>query len=294
LELQSQLHVGTCYASYSFGGYQYALPVDASAQVCAFNPKNISRASLPGDWEEFLVLMSDKKFSSKVLWPLCPTDLWCSFLTLASQLGNKTSSDVFDEDGLNVPLSLEALDLLKQLTERVPRQCLNMNPVETLVTLGKGKNHLISPLLFGYNNYCRKDDGQIEFSNALGLKGQHPSSLLGGAGIAVSSKSRNYSEIAGFLRFIMRDEVLSGPYFEAGGQPSLRSSWSSTPLNIDTTGFFSKTIDTVANAYTRPRLPGFSSFQMEAAELMHRSIRGLSGLSMLSVINDLYHQHCNV
>jgi len=292
LEIQSRLHIGPCYTSYTFAGHQYALPVDAAAQCCAYNPKGIGQANIPNNWEDYLYLMKDSKFNNKVLWPLCPTDMWCSFLTLAAQLGKNEGDHVFDGDGLNVELSLGALDWLKKLTKNISLQCLNMNPIETLISISRHEDHMFSPLIFGYNNYCRKGYRGLEFSNVFGFKGEQPTSLLGGAGIAVSSKSRNYSELAGFLRFIMRDEIMSGSYFEAGGQPSLKSSWSSDTLNQYTSDFFSKTNDTIVNAYTRPCLPGFSTFQIEAAELIHGAIRGLSDAAIVREMNLLYQKHC--
>ena len=293
LENQSQLHIGPCYASYAFEGHQYALPIDAAAQCCAINAKQITPAYIPTNWEEYLDGMRDRNFSKRVLWPLCPTDLWCSFLTLMAQLGRKNNCDVFVEEGLNVELTLEALDLLKQLTENVALECMNMNPIETLVKLAEEDYYLFCPLIFGYNNYSRSGSGQIEFANALCHKGQLASSVLGGAGIAVSSKSIHHIEIKEFLQFIMRDEILSGPYFEAGGQPSLKSSWSSNILNDRTLDFFNMTFDTINSAYTRPRFAGFNSFQNEAAQLMHGTMNGFSGATIVRAINNLYHMHCH-
>ena len=118
-------------------------------------------------------------------------------------------------------------------------------------------------------------------------------SLLGGAGIALSSKSNNFDEVADFLTFFMQDEILSGPYFKAGGQPSLKSSWESNTLNAQTSDFFNRTIDTIVNAYTRPRLAGFNIFQFEAAELMHGMLTSSSKGSIIQAINKLYHMHCS-
>ena len=172
LEQQSQLQVGPCYASYSFSGHQYALPVDASAQFCVLNPKLLNWDSTPGDWDEFLELLEDRGFKKKVLWPLCPTDLWCSFLTLAAQLAKKTSAKVFDDQGLNIAISSEALDLLKRLIEGIPSQCFNLNPIQVLDILSSQNEYALAPLIFGYNNYSRPGFGGLEFSNAIELKGE--------------------------------------------------------------------------------------------------------------------------
>jgi len=294
LEKQSQLHIGPCYASYSFSGHQYAIPIDASAQFCALNPKSISRAGTPCDWEEFLELMRDPEFKGKVLWPLCPTDLWCSFLTLAAQVAKKTTSKVFDGQGLNIAVSREALDLMKRLIEHIPQLCFDLNPINALDMLCSQNEFAFAPLIFGYNNYCRPGFGELEFSNAIGLKGEEPLSLLGGAGIALSSKSENHYEIADFLRFIMQYKIMSGPYFNAGGQPSLKSTWESNTLNARSSNFFKNTIDTIAHAYTRPRLPGFNTFQFKAAELMHGTLRNSSEESIIKAIIKLYHEHCSL
>ena len=45
-------------------------------------------------------------------------------------------------------------------------------------------------------------------------------------------------QCAEFMQFVLRDEILSGCYFEYSGQPSLVSSWESGALNKQSNNFF--------------------------------------------------------
>jgi len=292
LQAQSILHVGLCYESYTYAGRQYALPVDAAAQFTAFNSRIIAKSDVPRSWSEYLELMRAKHVARQVLWPLCPTDLWCSFLTLAAQVAGITSQKVFNEEGLNIEIASEALELLKRLTDDLVVECWDLNPIQTLELLSEPDHYSFSPLIFGYSSYSRKELGETLFTNAIGLKGQDPTTLLGGAGIAVSSMSHFKIEIADYLKCIMSEDILAGPYFEAGGQPSLLSMWNSDVHNTTIADFFQNTLDTMNHAFVRPRVNGFHVFQVKAADLIHKRIRHTSAAFIVGAMNELYRAQC--
>ena len=297
IDEQSQANIGSTFESYSFGDSQWALPIDAATQVSAYNPKLISQSSLPTNWDNYIELMQTASFRTKVLWPLCETDVWCSFLTIAAQLGNDQNKSVFSSDGLNHDLAVEALALLRQLTEHVSKDCWKMNPINTLELMSNaGSQIAFSPLLFGYNNYSRPDGKAqlIEFLNAVSFKKESPVALLGGVGIAISVQSNHHQELANYLQFIMREEILSGSYFDAGGQPSSKSAWMSNEINTRTAGFFSNTIQSMENAFVRPRVPGFNIFQERAAKLINEGLTGKSSSEeqIIHSIDKVYNDCC--
>ena len=64
------------------------------------------------------------------MWPIKPVDAISSFNTIAANLGNPINS----KEGVFIELSLanSILEMMKKLADLVPRECLSMNPIETL------------------------------------------------------------------------------------------------------------------------------------------------------------------
>ena len=118
--------------------------------------------------------------------------------------------------------------------------------------------------------------------------------LLGGVGIAISAKSKQNQELQDYLHFIMREEILSGSYFDAGGQPSTKSVWMSSDINARTAGFFSNTIESMENAFVRPRVVGFNIFQEKAAKLIHDGLteKSVSEEQIVRSIDEVYRNCC--
>jgi len=77
--------VGASYSSYSYNGHQWALPIDAAAQVSAARVDLMAAAgySIPTKWEEVIEL---SKNTGKVAMPLTPMSILGAFFTLCSVL----------------------------------------------------------------------------------------------------------------------------------------------------------------------------------------------------------------
>lgn len=292
LNEQSQVHIGVCYESYSYKGRQYALPIDGASQFSAYNPMVLSPLAVPHNWTEYLDIMFDPHFKNKVLWPLCTTDFWCSFLTIAAQLAERNGVEVFNDEGVSEVLAYETFEYLKQLTEGIPEQCWSMNPIGVLECMTNTSECGFSPLLFGYSNYGRNREGNVEFLNAISLEDQRTISLLGGVGIAVSSKTKYKNEITTYLGHIMKNEILLGAYFDAGGQPSLAEVWNSKKHSKATSNFFCNTLETMQNAYVRPCIPGFNDFQERASEFIHAHFKTQSARTLGEKVNVLFRKSC--
>ncbi|MGD9328645.1 MAG: extracellular solute-binding protein [Cyclobacteriaceae bacterium] len=289
LSEQSDLHIGKTYLSYNYHNHQYAIPIDAAAQFSAFNDISISRHEIPKTWDQFTEMMSQTSFSEKVIWPLCPTDFWCSFLTISAQYAGKDKK-VFNSSGIDPDFALKTLILLKTATENLPKESWKLNPIQGLELMKKGR-YSFAPLLFGYISYSQKAS-PLQFSNALAIDSQIPVSLLGGVGLAISAYARNKKECAEFMQFFLRDEILSGCYFENNGQPSLLSSWNSGVLNKESKNFFAHTMASMNNAFVRPRIPGFNKFQESAARYLHENFRRTREIRLIEHLNHLYTIHC--
>ena len=101
-----------------------------------------------------------------------------------------------------------------------------------------------------------------------------PTSLMGGAGLAISSKTKRMAECLAFMQYILSEEIQKGLYYQEQGQPAHLSAWLDGDNNRDCSGFFSDTLETMRNAYVRPRYKSFNRFQEAAADYVHEIITG--------------------
>jgi len=284
LNKHESLHIGHSYPSYTYEKSQYALPIDASAQFTAFNSQMISKASIPTTWEDYLDQLKDSKFKNSVLWPLCPTDLWCSLLTVCAQIDG---GDFF-EQGFKREIVFQGIEHLKIHTSGLNPICWDSNPINALEQM-KQNNFAYSPLLFGYAHYSNKSTS-IQFTNPIAFNPDYPLTLLGGVGIAVSSYSPHREVLTEFLTFLFQHSSIDA-YFLAGGQPSLKEVWKNNAYNESTHDFFLNTSKSMENTYIRPKKPGFHRFQKEASELFHAQYRSVSTKNMVSLLANLYTKH---
>jgi multiple sugar transport system substrate-binding protein len=266
----AQQSVGASHASYRHDGRQWALALDAAAQVSAWRPDLL--AAPPATWDETVALAAE----GRVLFPAGPTDAFASFLTLAANRGSACGAtpDVLleREDGLAV------LDLLLSLTRRIDPACLDLNPIDVLERMAHpGARAAFCPLLFGYTNYARTGfrPRRLRFGGFARVAADDPSgSLLGGAGLAISAHSPHPEEAAAYAAWTCRAAAQRGPYLEAGGQPGNRVAWEDPTADALVGGFFSSTRETMERAWVRPRHPGWLTVQDTGMRVVHAFLAG--------------------
>src|SRR5207247_11359421 len=104
--------VGRSHESYTWDGHQWALAIDAAAQVAAWRPDILPEP--PTTWVQVLQLAKE----DRVLWPLKPVDAICSFFTLAANRGPPcaVSEDLLirQDDGLAI------LELMLEVSRYLP------------------------------------------------------------------------------------------------------------------------------------------------------------------------------
>ena len=97
--------------------------------------------------------------------------------------------------------------------------------------------------------------------------------LLGGAGIAVSARSKYLNEAAHYASWIGSAEIQNSVYVEEQGQPANIIAWQSDFANGFTHDFFYNTMDTLSNAFVRPRYSGWPAFQKYLGEVIHAYLK---------------------
>lgn len=256
--------IGGSHESYAFEGHQWAAAIDAACQVAASRPDLL--AEPPRTWDDVLALARE---SGRVAVPLKPIDALSCFLLLCANQGQEPLRDgrVVEER-----LGVHVLGQLRELAALVPAPCLAQNPIEVLSAMIGGDEIVYCPYVFGYSNYAREGYAprRLAFHDipAAGERGC-AGSTLGGAGIAVSTRSAHVEEALAYVQRLASPECQRTTYVLAGGQPGHAAAWDDEVANRVTGGFFRDTRRTIDSAYVRPTHDGIADFQNAAATAVH-------------------------
>ncbi len=259
---QKENSVGQSYASYTWEGHQYALPLDAAAQVSAYR-KDLLEA-LPTTWGEVLTLATENP--QKVAIPFVPVHAYSSFYTLCSHFSEgivwSDGSDLSEEAGV------KALEILTELLAVANKESKDMDPINMLDKMCQGNEIIYSPLVYGYSNYAR--EGYAKYVVNFGDMPRHESqqspkgSMIGGVGLALSTKCQEREAAIEFMKFVAPAEAQKGLLFDAGGQPGHKQAWEDSRVNELSNNFFAGTLETLMLGSMRPRFAGYVDFQAEA------------------------------
>ena len=218
---------------------------------------------------------------------LCPTDCLCTFLSLTAQFGSPIAEG--NKKLVDKETGLRALELMRRMRDEFHEFCLNWNPIQLYDYMCQYDDIAYSPLAFGYTNYSRKG-----FRNNILTFGAAPEThhaVLGGAGIAVSSHCTLQAEAAGYAAWLTSAGIQSTMYVTEQGQPSSLKAWKSKNANFLTHHFFSNVLDTLREAYVRPRYNGWTSFQTSLGETVHRFLKEDS--DPMKIMEQLQHDYDN-
>jgi len=268
-ELKEQ-SAGPSFTSYNYRGKQWALPIDAAMQCASNRPDLFGNTAVPKNWPEVFELahlLKQKKL--QVGMALCPTDSLCSFLTITAQMGSPITEG--NEMLVNREIGLKSLELMRNMRDRFHVNSLNWNPIQLYDHMSTHDDIAYAPLAFCYTNYAR--DGfrknKLSYHNVPGIK----NAVLGGAGIAVSAKSRYINEAAQFAAWVCSAEIQHTVYVSEQGQPSNIVAWKNDFANRLTHNFFFNSMDTLMNAFVRPRYSGWPVFQTYLGEMVHAFLK---------------------
>lgn len=291
---QKEESIGQSFASYHYNDHLLALPIDAAAQVAAYRKDLMDRYSLsaPTTLDELESMYEQVPKGKYVGIPLCPTDIWCTFLTLSAQYSNGT---FFTENGIDSETGVQALDTIRKWIPYIHPRSLDINPIQMLDFMSTSDEVVYVPFIFSYSNYSRQQfDGKaITFGNVPVAGPDTPSAILGGVGIAISAQSRNKEEALSFIRFILSEDIQKGLYYREGGQPAHNSAWIDKTVNKDCNNYFLNIRKTLDDAWVRPRVKGFNRFQEQAADHLNASVKkGDASKRTIEDINKLFGELC--
>jgi len=282
--------VGPSFQSYRFHGQMYALPVDAAALVAVSRDDFIKKLNLvlPKKRDNLFDFYKNLPQDHSVAWPLCPTDLWCTFLTLCAQ---DSGRDFIENYSIDEKTGSSVLDEIKRHLEFLHPESIGWNPIQILERMGESDEIIYSPFLFGYTNYSRKGykKNLLRFGNSPVNPKHDVSTILGGVGLAVSANCQNKEMAAKYVSYVASSKTQKGIYTRNGGQPGNLRAWESHDNNELCNDFFLNTIDTMNKAYVRPQHKGWNQFQEMGADLLHNGIvKDISSGQLVKDLNLLY------
>lgn len=282
--------VGRSQQSYEYDGRHYALAIDAACQVSAARADLLAGLDVahPVTWTDVFDLA---RRTGRVGFPFEAIGVYSSFLTICAHLGAEPAATA--EQFVDPAAGARALALLAELATLVPEWCHELNPIGLLDRMASADDVVYCPLAYGYTNYSRDGyaDRPVVFRDIPCVEGFPPrGSCLGGAGLAVSSASKEQAAAMAYARWVASPEVQRTEYVRAGGQPAARSAWDDVAANELTRDFFTGTRATIESAYLRPRHPGFPDFQTKAAGLLREAVLSNAFDSAAEQVNELYRQ----
>jgi multiple sugar transport system substrate-binding protein len=279
---------GPSYPAYHFGGHQWALPIDAAAQIAGWRADLLEREGLrvPQTWDEVFTLAQVRPgFVSLPLWPL---DTLMCFFTLCANVGDPC----FTRPGCLVRRETGeyALDMLRRLREAAALQAATENPIAVWERMSSTDETAYCPLAFGYSNYARAGyrANLLSFGLVPSAGKGAVGATLGGAGLAVSARCAHREIALQYASWVASRECQRTLYVHSGGQPASRSAWLDESSNGCANGYFRATLPVLEEAFVRPRHAGFVRFQNVAAEVLTRHLNGdLSAASTLDGLDDV-------
>ncbi|PYQ45698.1 MAG: ABC transporter substrate-binding protein [Acidobacteria bacterium] len=281
--------VGASYRSYYFEGHQWALPVDAAAQVAGYRADLLEANgfTVPQTWEEVLSLAKFRRgFVSPALSPL--DSLMC-FFTVCANLGEPPFHG--SEQVVGTEIGQQALERLRILSEHSFEGALAANPIAIWERMSSSDDIAYCPLAFGYSNYARLGYRSKLVSFApIPSSGRGPvGATLGGAGVAVSASCRHLDLTLEYVSWITGKECQRTLYVESGGQPASNAAWLDAHANKLTNSYFAATLPVLQNAWLRPRFSGFEYFQIKALTIVGRFLGAqISSRETLNQLDELY------
>ena len=279
--------VGKSHASYNVNNKQWTLAIDAATPIATWREDLASqqRIQIPKTWQELLELTK----TGKVAFASVPIDTLMHHYTLCTALG----ASVFESKTEVAPRSImiEAIRIYKQLIDLAPAYCLEKNPIKMAELMTRTDEIVYSPFNYGYSNYSKNNyaDNILKAGGLVTFNGKRLRSVLGGAGIAVSSKTKHAKIAMKYAEFNATEKVQSGFYFDFGGQPGHRKSWLNEETNKKSNNFFIDTLQTLDEALMRPQYYGYMHFQDEASPIVHEAISGKISIEIaVDKMNSIY------
>jgi multiple sugar transport system substrate-binding protein len=270
---------GPTWASYTVGGQQWAIPIDAATQVSVFRPDRLD--DVPRDWAGVPAAARRHRTALCLGGPH-------AFLTLLAMCAPAGPGDLLDP-----PRAAAALDILRAVWAAAGQDLSHADPIAVHEALAAGTVSYC-PLAYGYASYARPAAGRhaLAWADAPTFGSARPGSVLGGTGLAVSAPRRpDRAEVLRFLTAFLAPEVQAGLVPAHGGQPAHAAAWASPAVDQAWGRYYSSTRRSLDAAWVRPRADGWIALQDHASARVRAAITGpASTHETITLINASYRE----
>jgi multiple sugar transport system substrate-binding protein len=284
-----QNSIGQSFASYVYQDQLLALPIDAATPAPSWRADLMERAGVqpPQTWGE-LVALARRKLA---IIPGFNADLFLHFVMLVNALGAAPFAS--HEEIAPLGAMQNALELLRELTEPMPRDIFELSPILAAERMTTTDDFAWNACAYTYNNYARSGFARkpLQFGNLPSLEpgGAPLRSVLGGTGLAISTKCKNIPVAVDYTLFVAYGNTQKTIYVQAGGQPAHGAAWSDRFTDELCGGFFNATRAAQAEAIVRPRYSGYVPLQTQGGVALQEYLRdGHSLAATLDKLNSLY------
>jgi multiple sugar transport system substrate-binding protein len=291
LDEMAQSSIGATFQSYCYDNRLLALPIDAATPAPSWRPDLLERAGVspPTNWNEAVALARRKM----AVIPAFNADLFLHFLMFIKALGANPCTDA--EQIAPSDVMLAALNLLRELTEPMPREIFEWNPIQVAERMTTTDYFAWNAFAYTYNNYARDSFARVRlrFGNLISIESKGPPlrSVLGGTGIAISSNCSKVEAALDYACFIAAGTTQRTLYVNAGGQPSHRAAWGDLTADLLCGGFFSGTRNTQEEAFVRPSYSGYVPLQTNGGNALQETLRdGRDARQVIEKLDALYRQ----
>lgn len=284
-----QRSIGRAFDSYHYEGRHWALPLDAATQVAACRPELLD-AEVPRTWQDVLALARRPGAQASVVLSLAGPHAILSLFSMAAAHGDSPAAadpkQLFAGDGASA-----AWALMRELYAHSPRHWESRNPIAILGAMAAGDEVAYCPLVYGYVNYAVAAPGRkaITFADAPAGPTGRIGSVLGGTGLALTTRAQPSAALLAHLRWLLSPQTQAEFIPFAEGQPGARAAWHDAKVNDAWNGFFANTQATLEQALVRPRHPGYIPFQTQASAAVREALAaGTSAPALLQRLQQLY------
>ncbi len=274
--------VGPSFGSYRYAGHQWALPLDAAAQICLVRPGLMDGRPPPATWQEVAAAAREIRVALALGGPHALLTLLaiCAAQGVppVAETGDGSPADGFAEDRPARDAVLAALDLLTDVCARADPALAAGGPIDVLEAMAAEDAAACCPLVYGYVTYSepgRRRHRLTACDAPAWQPGGRPGSVLGGTGVAVSRRvgGEDIPAARAHVRRLLAEAVLAALVPRAGGQAALRVAWESAAVNAACGGFYRHTRATLDQAWVRPRFAGWIAFQEQGSAVVRGGLR---------------------
>ena len=277
--------VGPAQDSFIVDGRHTALASDTACHVSAFRQCVLDKykTDIPKSWEEVIAL--SENYPGSVAVALYQTDAISCLMSLTAGYG--IGLDGGEKLFTDQDKAVNSIERIIELASIVDPRCWESTPQAVYRWATKENKVAYLPLTFGYSHLGKTENGAWRF-------GPPPTgcgSLLGGAGMAVSSQTKIQQDAVAFTHWYcdVEGQLLAGRNW---GQPAGKSAWEDSIANEMTAGFYAATRATQENAYVRPRATWWPELQKQAGIALVKMLQTKEKASdIVSQLEKIYAKH---